>query len=129
LAAAAGRLVLVLAVDMPHMTLGLIRRLLTFCTEGVGAVPRMAGAIEPLAAVYPKAALSVAAELLGDGLSRPPAARVFAEQCEHRGLVRFLDATGEVSGAFANWNAPCDVRESLLQDPLMASGQNPACAS
>jgi molybdenum cofactor guanylyltransferase len=55
---------LVLAVDMPNMSAGCLQRLVASCTETTGAVPRVNGNIEPLAAVYPKAARVVIAELM-----------------------------------------------------------------
>jgi molybdopterin-guanine dinucleotide biosynthesis protein A len=56
LAVASARLVLVLAVDMPNMTSSFLRRLAANCKGGVGAIPRLNGRVEPLAAFYPTSA-------------------------------------------------------------------------
>lgn len=65
LEAAKASLVFVLAVDMPNMSADCLRRLVASCTEKAGAVPRVNGAIEPLAAFYPTAARKVIAGLMG----------------------------------------------------------------
>lgn len=57
-------LLLVLAVDLPEMSADLLRRLAAGATDAFGAIPKLAGGIEPLAAFYPKAALGLMANLL-----------------------------------------------------------------
>ena len=139
LTAAASTLVLVLAVDMPHMSEDLLRQLVGQCTETTGAIPRVAGEIEPLAAVYPKSTLPLVTELLSssvaadvrrlalegqsDGASsrrllpeqkarcalKSPSARAFAERCVAAGLARFIEFSADQACAFANWNSPADV--------------------
>jgi molybdopterin-guanine dinucleotide biosynthesis protein A len=49
--------VIVLAVDMPFMTVGELARLVEQTTEGRGVVPIIGDRAEPLAAIYPTAAL------------------------------------------------------------------------
>jgi len=130
---------LVLAVDMPHMSADVLRQLVGQCTETTGVIPRVAGAIEPLAAVYPKAALPLVATLFSqpvaadvrrltlesqpDGASsrrllpgqevrraeKYPSARMFAERCVVAGLARYFDFPASTVGCFANWNSPADV--------------------
>jgi len=137
--AASAPLLLVLAVDMPHMSADVLQQLVGQCTETTGVVPRLAGAIEPLAAVYPKAALSLVATLLSqpvatdvkrltlesqpDGASlrrlppgqevgsaeKYPSACAFAERCVAAGLARYVDFPASATGCFANWNSPADV--------------------
>jgi molybdopterin-guanine dinucleotide biosynthesis protein A len=139
LAAATSPLVLVLAVDMPHMSVDVLRQLVGQCAETTGAIPRVAGEIEPLAAVYPKSALPLVTELLSksvaadvrrltlddqpDGASsrrllpeqevrravKSPSARAFAECCVAAGLARFVEFPADQARAFANWNSPADV--------------------
>jgi len=139
LAAAASPLVLVLAVDMPHMNADLLQQLVGQCTETTGAIPRLADAIEPLAAVYPKSALPLVTELLLNseaadvrrltsesqpaGASsrrrlpeqevrcavKSPSARAFAERCVAAGLARFVEFQATSANCFANWNSPADV--------------------
>jgi molybdopterin-guanine dinucleotide biosynthesis protein A len=55
---------LVLAVDMPFITLSHLKKLCDCAKPGVGAVPVLNGKAEPLAAVYPKRAESIFAEAL-----------------------------------------------------------------
>ena len=105
LKAASAPLVLVLAVDMPDMTSGALRRLLERCTPGVGIVPRVNHRVEPLAAYYPKAAAPLAVDLLKRQLR---AVRTFAEQCKHAGLVAVHDVAEADWKCFANWNSPDD---------------------
>jgi molybdopterin-guanine dinucleotide biosynthesis protein A len=106
LKAASAPLVLVLAVDMPDMTSGALRRLLERCTPGVGIVPRVNHRVEPLAAYYPKAAAPLAVDLLKRQLR---AVRTFAEQCKQAGLVAVHDAAEADWKCFANWNSPADL--------------------
>lgn len=132
-------LLLVLAVDMPHMSADLLRQLGTHCTETVGAIPRVNGAVEPLAAFYPKASLSLATQLLDapalvvpalagpptrttipdrlkPGLqtvnerpAKSPSAKQFAECCVAAGLATFVDLPESDAHCFTNWNSPADV--------------------
>jgi molybdenum cofactor guanylyltransferase len=98
-------LLLVLAVDMPGLTKELLMRLQTSCPDGRGAVPRLNGQLEPLAAFYPRSAHRVAATLL----AHRPALRDFAQQCERAGLVKFYDVGVADAHCFSNWNTPEDI--------------------
>lgn len=98
-------LLVVLAIDLPAMTAGFLRRLLAQAErDGKGVVPRHAGAAgyyEPLAAVYPRECLPLATERLAGGQLR---------------MQEFVRAAGEVlqpleiavgeEPLFANWNHP-----------------------
>src|SRR5580700_8940320 len=53
-------LLLVLAIDLPQIQPGFLRKLLTRCEVGRGVVPVHQSRFEPLVAVYPAAALAVA---------------------------------------------------------------------
>jgi len=113
LAAASATLVLVLAVDMPSLTTGVLRNLLQACTAEVGVVPRVKQRLEPLAAVYPKVAEPVAVDLLQRGLR---SVRTFAERCQQLGHLTFHDLDAAEQCNFANWNSPADL------PPRLASG-------
>ena len=106
LEASSSPLVLVLAVDMPDMTSGALRRLLERCTPGVGIVPRVNHRVEPLAAYYPKAAQTIAADMLSRGLRE---VRTFVEECKRSRLLSFHDFEAGELHYFANWNAPADL--------------------
>ena len=135
LAASTTPLLLVLAVDLPDMTVDLLRRLTAHCAKNAGAIPRVGGDIEPLAAFYPKAGWPL---LVGDDVrslklkqsdlslvtSAPtnesaglkvgaPSVKSFAERCVQSGLARFIDLPGSDAAFFANWNRPADVTSPL----------------
>jgi molybdopterin-guanine dinucleotide biosynthesis protein A len=106
LATATAPLVLVLAVDLPGITAGLLRKLAAHCDPLTGAVPRLKGELEPLAAIYPKRCHSIVRDCL---LKSRRAARDFADACLRERAVRTLPVPGADSGCFENWNVPSDV--------------------
>lgn len=59
--------VLALAVDLPRMTPGILRKLAGGCRPGQGMVPIGTGRFEPLCAVYPVEALPVLLKMAGEG--------------------------------------------------------------
>ena len=102
-----------LAVDMPGMNVGGVLRLAAGCDQACGVIPRVAGAVEPLAAFYPKACLPLAETLLigsapsvsgGSG----PSVRIFAARCVDAGFARYLELGEGDRGLFSNWNSPDD---------------------
>ncbi len=97
-------LLVVLAIDLPAMRSGFLRRLLESSRERQGIVPRHqepAGFYEPLAAVYPRECLHAAKERL---------------QRRELALQGFIQAAGPLlqphrindaeRSLFANWNEP-----------------------
>jgi molybdopterin-guanine dinucleotide biosynthesis protein A len=106
-------LLLVLAVDMPHMTASPLQTLLVCCSGICGAVPRFQNQIEPLAAIYPCSALPIARELLEAGHY---AVRDFAARCIEFNLATFIDLPEQHSACFANWNTPSDIGHSVQDD-------------
>ncbi len=106
LAAAAHDRVLVLAIDLPQMPPEFLAALVRDSTPACGVVPTRDGRPEPLAAVYPGAAASVAAELLDAGERR---AVEFARRLAAHGLVRWHEVTPVEWANFSNWNTPADV--------------------
>ena len=120
LEAASAPWLLVLAVDLPRVTADLLHILLRRRGCGVGVVPRVNRAVEPLVAVYPKAAGPIAADLL---TRQVRAARAFVGQCRQAALVAFLDVAESDWSCFANWNHPGDVNPSRLSTPDLAAGQ------
>ncbi|HEU5397138.1 MAG TPA: molybdenum cofactor guanylyltransferase [Verrucomicrobiae bacterium] len=120
LAESATDFILVLAVDLPEMSAAFLQTLLAECREGIGAVPGVAGRLEPLAAVYPRRAHPLAAALLEKNTR---AARHFAEQSVRRRLVRVLDREAVDDRLFANWNRPTDWASGRVDDPDAPSGQ------
>jgi molybdopterin-guanine dinucleotide biosynthesis protein A len=113
LAAATHPLLLVLAVDLPEMPPQFLRWLTAGCAESSGLIPCLNGRIEPLAAVYPRSAHTLAAMQIRND---DKAVRAFAERCEQAGLVRFAAVPSDNARWFANWNSPAD----LFQPEKMA---------
>ena len=99
-------LLLVLAVDLPEMSVELLQRLVTHSIENTGAIPRVNGNIEPLAAFYPKASHSLAESLLRSGNN---AVATFAGHCVQSGFARFMELNADEARHFANWNSPADL--------------------
>lgn len=96
-------LLVVLAVDMPRMPEDYLRHLLQ---AGRGVVPKIGEFFEPLAAVYPKAALPIAERRLASGQL---SLQGLAAEMISQGLAR-VEIVREVDRAlFANWNHPQDV--------------------
>ena len=106
LEASAHPLLLVLAVDMPAMSEGYLRKLLSHCDAARGVVPwRRAGRPEPLCAVYPRAVLEEARALLHGGHY---AVTGLASAAGSLGLIRPLVIEPAEEPLFANWNEPGD---------------------
>ena len=106
LAAATAPLVLVLAVDLPGITSAFLRKLAAHCDPLTGAVPKLRGELEPLAAIYPKRCHSIVRDCLRRFCR---AARDFAGACLREHAVRTIAVSGTDAGCFANWNRPADV--------------------
>ena len=109
---------LVFAVDMPAMTEEFLSKLLeeSQC-EGKGVVPVMAADgtgranFEPLAAVYPRAALAIANECLRSGEFR---LETFIRKLEASDLVSVHVVAEKYAALFTNWNEPEDLRRSAV---------------
>jgi molybdopterin-guanine dinucleotide biosynthesis protein A len=98
---------LVLAVDMPHVTVPLLRELVQqSAATAAGAVCHGAHGYEPLCAVYPVATLPLMEESLAQGNLR---LQVFAQQAVDAGLMRVIPLSKEREGLFFNLNTPADV--------------------
>ena len=94
----------VLAVDLPRIEPAWFVTLLATCAPGVGAVGRRGDAgnfFEPLAAIYPRELLPLAAAVLARGefsLQRLLATALAS------GLLRAREITGTEAPWFENWN-------------------------
>jgi molybdopterin-guanine dinucleotide biosynthesis protein A len=99
-------LLLVFAVDLAQMTTAYLHSLHAACDELTGAVPKLRGELEPLAAIYPRRCHAIAANFLTQSRR---SARDFAEACHREHAVRFVRVSGGFSHCFANWNLPADV--------------------
>jgi molybdopterin-guanine dinucleotide biosynthesis protein A len=95
----------VLAVDMPAIDAGWFMGLRRHCRPGGGAVARHDGGFDPLAAIYPAAALPLVEERIRRGehsLQRLVAALVAA------GLMTAVVLPETERHRLANWNSPAD---------------------
>lgn len=92
LSAASTQHVLVLAVDMPRISTNILGQLARHCTDTAGAIPRVNGAIEPLAAFYPRIAVSLANELLEADRSTPdsPPTNPATRSCKSSATIALL---------------------------------------
>jgi len=104
-------LLLVLAVDMPHMTVAFLRKMAARCDRLTGAVPRLENELEPLAAVYPKRCHAIAFDAIARSRH---AVRDFAEACIREQALRPFTVSERDRGCFANWNAPEDVAKGHI---------------
>jgi molybdopterin-guanine dinucleotide biosynthesis protein A len=84
------------------------------CREARGVVPRIGRRLEPLAAIYPKAATPLALDLLRRQLR---AASGFAELCQQAGLLIVRDVPEVEWASFANWNSPDDLAAPTTLPP------------
>lgn len=96
-------LLLVLAIDLPKIQPGFLRKLLTRSEAGCGAVPMYANRFEPLVAVYPAAALHVAISQLGD--QDYVLQHLIAQLLERRLMIGYEVESGE-KDQLENWNRP-----------------------
>lgn len=98
-------LLLVLAVDLPHMSPDCLRMLMEKCGQTTGVVPALNSRLEPLAAIYPKRCHALALVTLA-GPNR--AMRKFADACLQEKAVQTLPVASGLAVNFANWNTPAD---------------------
>lgn len=103
-----GRPLLVLAVDLPFVPVPLLEELAR--SEAELAIPRWAGGVEPLCALYGPAALAVLEERVGQGRldlwSLPETPELAVRWLGEEELRRF----GEPARMFLNLNRPEDLK-------------------
>jgi molybdopterin-guanine dinucleotide biosynthesis protein A len=104
---------LVLAIDMVRMTPQFLSELLRLArADEQGRVPECDGKLHPLAAVYPRRCLSLAAECLrGDDWSMHRFVRCAVEEK----LVRIYEAPAQQKPLFTNLNTPEDLRRFSVE--------------
>ena len=101
---------LVLAVDMPKVSPALIKALLALREPGCGVIPLIGEQPEPLLALYPREALSLAQAQLHQHRLK---ARDFARACEQSGRVKWFSCGNAQRPNFENWNQPTDTNGSV----------------
>jgi molybdopterin-guanine dinucleotide biosynthesis protein A len=104
-------LLLVLAVDMPRLEVGFLRRLVAASAAGCGVIPHRNKQIEPLVAIYPKAALPLAIDLLRRAQmgNKTPGPTDFARLCVTDNLARLVSVAAVEATCFTNFNSPEDL--------------------
>ncbi len=95
-------LLVVLAVDLPRMTIDFLRSLLDFG----GAVARGEHGFEPLAAVYPTSCTPLAAEALSRG---DFSMQNFVQEAIKQGLIVASETSAAERTLFTNLNTPADL--------------------
>ncbi|HEX3720745.1 MAG TPA: molybdenum cofactor guanylyltransferase [Verrucomicrobiae bacterium] len=116
-AVALGRLetshLLVLAIDLPRMTTEHLRKLWCLARRGVGVIPWHDDYFEPLCAIYPAEALSVAEELLAGG---DLALQHLAQRLVNRGLAEACNLTADDLPHYLNMNTASDLIGQVLPE-------------
>jgi molybdopterin-guanine dinucleotide biosynthesis protein A len=117
LEAASHPMLLVLAVDMPRMPLGYLKRLCGLSSPLCGTVPQRHGYFEGLAAVYPRATLTLLRESLA---SSDRSLQCMIRKAEGMSLIKGLPVNGWENVFFQNWNHPLDLEsgESATEQAL-----------
>jgi molybdopterin-guanine dinucleotide biosynthesis protein A len=95
--------VLVVAVDLPFMTVEWLQTLLQDAEPGVGVVGHREGSFEPLAALYPREMLSLFWSALA---AAKYALQPIIAQAEADGLIRRRAISPPAAPWFENWNEP-----------------------
>jgi molybdopterin-guanine dinucleotide biosynthesis protein A len=104
---AAHPLVLVLAIDLPAMTVEFLSRLLSFVGAGdAGVIPRLDGRFEPLAAIYSRSCLPIVQECLRGG---DFSMQGFVREALARQLATPWELPPVDAACFFNVNTPADL--------------------
>lgn len=95
-----------LSCDMPHMQRAFIQRLITLALPGTCIVP-VTHQPQPLAAIYPRSAMSIAESNLRSGNYRMTD---FLSQCNTRYIAADQTASWYNENTFRNINSPDDLK-------------------
>ena len=104
-------LLFVLAVDLPNMTSGLLKKMAKNCRKQSGVVPVVKNKLEPLAAIYPKRCHSYAIESLLKGRH---SVKQFVDLCLKENAIRTWMLPNSNARCFINCNAPSDVEHKFV---------------
>jgi len=99
-------LLVTLAIDLPNITSDYLEQLIGRCSPSKGAVPAEGEQFEPVAAVYPKAALALAETCLAVGNW---SLQEFARACVRENLVAMVSISDDEKSLFLNMNTPADL--------------------
>jgi molybdopterin-guanine dinucleotide biosynthesis protein A len=96
-----------LAVDLPRIQPDFLKKLLARSVAGCGVVPSHQNRFEPLIAVYPASALSLAIEQIRE---RNYALQHFVAKLLENHLVTSYEVEAYEQVQLQNWNTPEDAR-------------------
>ena len=101
---------LVLAIDLPHLSASQLQRITEMAAPGVGAAPLIDDRIEPLAAVYPRESAQFFRDALDtrEYFSLQPLIRELADA----GRMRLINVASSDRELYKNVNAPEDLMHS-----------------
>jgi molybdopterin-guanine dinucleotide biosynthesis protein A len=97
---------LVLAVDLPRMTTAHLRKLCRMAQPGLGLIPWQGGHFEPLCAIYPAEAVSLAENALSRGWK---SLQHLAQNLVWQSRARIYELTREEQSLYINMNTPFDL--------------------
>ena len=99
---------LALAVDVPQVTVTLLRELVQYdaAVSDGGAVFRGEHGYEPLCALYPPAALPLLQDAITEGNLRMQS---FVQRAVDSGMLRVIPLSKEQEALFLNVNTPADI--------------------
>jgi len=97
---------LVLAVDMPHVSTTVLRQMIALASIGRGVVPHRGNGVECLIGVYPHSLAALAARRAASGQLR---VREFAALAEVSGHAMRWEIPERFLPEFENWNKPEDI--------------------
>jgi molybdopterin-guanine dinucleotide biosynthesis protein A len=100
--------VLIVAVDLPRLTIGFFQELLHQRTPTTGVVPVLGGRLEPLCAVYPRQAADLATKFLEE---RRLEATALASIGIQEGWLRPWTVPESAREQLTNWNNPWDLQQ------------------
>jgi molybdenum cofactor guanylyltransferase len=98
---------LVLAVDLPRIQPGFLKKLLARSVAGCGVVPAHQNRFEPLIAVYPASALVLAIDQIRE---RKYALQPFVAKLLQNHLIISYEVEASEQVQLENWNTPDDAR-------------------
>jgi molybdopterin-guanine dinucleotide biosynthesis protein A len=102
---------LVLAVDLPRIQPGFLKKLLALSVAGCGAVPAHDDGFEPLIAVYPASSLALAIDQIWE---RDYSMQHFIAKLLENHLITSYEVETSERIQLENWNSPEDARSFLV---------------
>jgi len=102
---------LVLAIDLPRIRPDHLFKLCQLTGPGCGVIPRNGDRLEPLCAIYPRAALALSEECLrGRGASL----QEFGRKLQLCSQAKFYDLAPKEKRMYLNMNTPADIPSDVL---------------